>query len=232
MNTPYSYPELQQRFCEGFIFLPFNNLEQYGSFIYKRYGQAAGLEAIIEHLDVEYNLCGLHAQMLQLMMQQRNIPAAATLLLLLEEAGRLFGDRCDGRYALFFGQLLEATATYADILFVFQRDVQQNIEKQLAGMEKPAYTIATDVNANSVRHIQVVITELINSTDIIHDFLYDLIPDGYNCNPPVLTGITAGMLKTLVGRLKQYRLLMEKTVYILKQWEREIIQIYRKQVMN
>ncbi|HEU4556159.1 MAG TPA: hypothetical protein VFS25_25150 [Chitinophaga sp.] len=227
MGIYYSYPELQRKFCEGFGFLPFSNLEQSGSSIYKRYSPAPDLKKTIDCVDQDYALESLHPQMLLLMLQQRNIPLAEALLQHLEQANRLFGSQCSGKHLLFYGHILEVIRTYRDILYVFQRDVLRNIELQL---ECPGGRPA-DINANSVHHIQVIVTELINSTVIIHEFLNNSI-SGNSGEKPALTGITEDILDTLTRKLKQFTLLMEKMVYILKQWEQQILQMYRKQTMN
>jgi len=232
MKTSFSYPEMQQKFCEGFGFFPFSDLEQHGRFIYKRYADAQDLEDLLDYYDFEYDLNGLNGQMLLLMLRQKNIPSAAALLLHLEEISNRLGERCHEGNAEIYEQLLDATQTYNGILFLYQRDVQQNIEKQLSDPELLPEEGPAGVNAASIKHIQVVITEFMSSTDIMNDFL-----DGLITNNPVagifeLPKTEVAVIMDLSRKLLQFKNLMEKTQYILKQWETQIIQLHQQQTMN
>jgi len=229
MRTSLSYPELQQKFCEGFSFFPFSDLEQHGRFIYKCYAGEQNLKGILDNYDFEYNLNG---QMLLLMLQQKNIPSAAALLLHLEEVSSLLRERRYGGKAEIYEQLLDATQTFGGILLLYQRDVQQNIEKQLSDPELLPDKGAVSVNARSIKHIQVVITEFMSSTDIMNDFLDGLINNNPIAGTFELPKTEVVIIMDLSRKLLQFKSLMGKTRYILKQWETQIIQLHQQQTMN
>lgn len=231
MNHTFSYPELQQKFCEGFEFFPFRNLEQYGRFVYKCYANGEDLQGLLDRYDYEYSLYGLNAQVLLLMMQQRNIPAAAALLTRLREVSVFFSKQCHGMHLLFYAELIEALETYIGILFIYQRDVQQNIEKQLCD-PGPFEQETAVVSIDTIKHIQVVITEFADSTDIMNDFLNERItPDIGNAGFE-LPKTEAAVIADLSRKLLQFKDLMGKTGYIMKQWETQLAQLQLQEAMN
>ncbi|SEL39795.1 hypothetical protein SAMN04488505_102183 [Chitinophaga rupis] len=231
MNHTFSYPELQQKFCEGFEFFPFRNLEQYGKFIYKRYANVQDLQGVLDCYDFENNLYGLSARVLLLMMQQKNIPAAAALLTQLKEVSAFFTRQCHGMHLLFYAEMIDALETYNGILFIYQRDVQQNIEKQLCDPGRFEQETAV-VSIGTIKHIQVVITEFADSTDIMNDFLNERIaPDIGNAGFE-LPKTEAAIITDLSRKLLEFKDLMRKTGYIMKQWETRLAQLQLQEVMN
>lgn len=231
MNYSFSYPELQQKFCEGFEFFPFRNLEQYGRFIYKRYANVQDLQELLDRYDFEYSLHGLNAQVLLMMMQQKNIPTAAALLTQLREVSVFFSKQCHGKHLLFYAELVEALETYNGILFIYQRDVQQNIEKQLCN-PGPFEQEAGGVSVGTIKHIQIVITEFADSTDIMNDFLKERIVPDMGKADFELPGTEVAIIRNLSRYLLQFKDLMEKTRYIMKQWEIQLVQLQLQEIMN
>ena len=231
MNHSFSYPELQQKFCEGFEFFPFGDLEQYGRFIYKRYANEQDLQGLLDHYDLEYSLYGLNAQVLLMMMQQKNIPTAAALLAQLREVSLLFSKQCHGRHLLFYAELIDALETYSGILSIYQRDVQQNIEKQLSD-PGPFEQETAVVSIGTIKHIQVVISEFADSTGIMNDFLSERIAPGIGKVDFELPRTEAAIIRNLSQNLLQFRDLMEKTRYIMKQWETQLLQLHLQPAMN
>lgn len=231
MNHTFSYPELQQKFCEGFEFFPFGDLEQYGRFIYKRYANEQNLQELLDQYDFEYSLYGLNAQVLLVMMQQKNIPAAAALLTQLREVSIFFSRQCHGMHLLFYAELVDALETYSGILSIYQRDVQQNIEKQLSDPGSLEQETGA-VSVGTIKHIQVVITEFAASTDIMNDFLNERIARDMGKADFELPRTEAAIIRSLSRNLLQFRELMEKTKYIMQQWESQLLQLQLQQVMN
>jgi len=231
MNYSFSYPELQQKFCEGFEFFPFGDLEQYGRFIYKRYANEQDLRGILDQYDFENSLYGLNAQVLLLLMQQKSIPAAAVLLTQLKEVSVFFSRQCHGMHLLFYAELVEALETYSGILFIYQRDVQQNIEKQLSD-PVPFEQEAAVVSVDTIKHIQVVIKEFADSTDIMNDFLKERIGPDIGKADFELSKTEADIITNLSRELLRFKELMEKTKYIMKQWETQLVQLQLQEVMN
>lgn len=224
MYPSFTYPELQEKFCEGFAFFPFQALEQYGSHIYKRYAAGDNTTGLLDRYNRLYNACYLHAELLLLKLQQRDIPLATELLARLQLASHHLEERCKRlkRRPVIIRQLIGAVDGYHRVLSVYQHQVQQQMLAQLLALSGPDTTGSyEEVSAESLRQISTVVQEFLHSSEILYGFLYGCIRQLPGFKRLRLTVGEQEELQAVMKTLGEFRKLQQKTVYVLEQWSQE-----------
>ncbi|GAA0550294.1 hypothetical protein [Chitinophaga japonensis] len=235
MSPSYSYSELQKKFCEGFVFYPFKELEQYGSFIYKNYAPSDGTPRILDLHSRSFDPGSLHAQVLLLKLQQRDIPIAAELLYKLQSTGYGLEKRFNAlkRCPVVNMQLLDTMETYHRILAVYQHHVQQHIAAELAAMpgtrDNKSYE---DVSTDNIRQIQAIAEEFLRSTDIICSFLEGCLDKLPGFRKLQLLKNEEEALQDLLKTIGVFRELQLKTIQVLDEWKQQAIHVKDQQTLN
>jgi rRNA-processing protein FCF1 len=235
MLPSFTYTELQKKFCEGFFFHPFKELEQYGYFIYKCYAAVDDTKAVLDVHSHDYNFNSTHPQVLLCKLQQRDVPVSAALLEELQSARRKLEERFSYRmkYAAVQAQLLETLETYERILYSYQQDVLRNIIVQLsspAGEQEPG--CYDDVGPENIRHLQIIVKEFLNSTDIIRSFLKGCIKRVIGYEKILLTVDELEMLRQLLVMTGEMWEQQKKSMFILQNWKEQRVQFTNQQMRN
>lgn len=235
MYPSFSYAELQKRFCEGFAFFPFNALEQYDDFIYKRYTCSDNAHRLLELQREEYNFGREYAKFLLQKLQQQAIPIAAQLLHQLEKVSlELMPDGSTiKKQPAMYHELADTISTYQRILSVYQHNVQENIASQLSLIpDFPDAGAYIEIGADNIRQIQIVVMEFMQSTDIICKFLTSCINRKCGFDQLLFRKETWAQLKALVTSTCEFRDLQQETILLLEPWEKRIIHLNNLQIMN
>jgi len=223
MYPSFTYAELQEKFCEGFAFFPFEALEQHGRFIYKQYTAGHNTRGLLDSYN-SYNDSSLHAQVLLLKLQQRDIPVAAELM------GRIRADhyRLEERVSnmkrrpLIYKQLLETMDTYHRILTVYQHQVQEQIVAQLLAISDINGPLSFEaVSVENLANIGSVVQEFLHSTEIIYGFLYGCIRQMPGFKKLVLSAGEREEMEALLKTIRTFRSLQKKTIQLLEQWKHQ-----------
>lgn len=235
MYPSFSYTELQKRFCEGFAFFPFNALEQYDDFIYKRYTCSDNAHRLLEVQREEYNFGRQYAKFLLQKLQQQDIPIAAQLLLQLEEVCLKLMESSEGnsKRPAIYHELADTISTYQRILSVYQHNVQEHIATQLSSMpDFPDAGTYVEIGADNIRQIEIVIMEFMQSTDIICTFLSSCINRRCGFDKLLFRKETWEQLKMLVSSTYELKEQQQETIVLLELWEKRIVRLNKLQIMN
>jgi hypothetical protein len=235
MYPSFTYPELQERFCEGFAFFPFQALEQHGSYIFKRYAAGDNTAGLLDRYNRLYNAGYLHAELLLMKLQQRDIPIAAELLRRLQSGRSHLEERCRGlkRRPIIVKQLMDSIDGYSRVLTVYQNQVQQQLLAQLTELSAPNSTTSYEgVNAENLGQISSIVQEFLHSSEIIYGFLYGCIRQLPGFKRLRLTVSEQEDLQTIMKTINEFRNLQQKTIYMLEQWAQEGAQHREQRIMN
>lgn len=234
MYPSFTYAELQQKFCEGFAFFPFEALEQHGRFIYKRYAAGDNTPKLLDSYYVNSD-GGLHARILLVKLQQQDVPLAGELLSTVQLEHCRLEERFRGmkRRPVIYKQLLETMDTYYRILNVYQHQVQEQMVSQLLALSDKHGPLSFDgVSAENLANIASVVQEFLHSTEIIYGFLYGCIRQMPGFKKLVLTAEETNELEALLKRISAFRGLQKKTGQVLEQWKREGVRHQEQRTMN
>jgi len=235
MIPAFTYPELQQRFCEGFAFYPFKALEQHGGFIYKSYQSTNDMPRLLEQYGREYDFNILQAQKLLRKLQQHDIPVTGELLYRLQITSRQLEDRFKllKRQPSINRQLLETMDTYHRLLAVYQHDVQQRIAAQLATVPEAGDEDAADiVSAEHIKKLQAVVQEFTQSTEVMALFLKGCINGKRKFNKMALTVDELENMHALIRLIAQVRNLQDRNFCMLEEWKQQVVLFQRRHTMN
>lgn len=234
MYRSFTYAEMQEKFCEGFAFFPFEALEQHGPFIYKRYAAGDNTPRLLDSYKGNSD-GGLHARILLVKLQQQDIPLAAELLTRIQsERYRLDeGFRRMKRRPAIYKQLLETMDTYHRILSVYQQQVQQQIVAQLLALSDKHGPLSFEgISTENLANIGSVVQEFLNSTEILYGFLYGCIRQLPGFKKLVLNAEETEELEILLKMVRAFRALQRKTWQVLAEWQQEGVRHRKQRTMN
>lgn len=239
MFPSFTYPELQKKFCEGFIFYPFEALEQHGGYIYKRYAQKDNTQQVLDRYREEYDFNNLHAQQLIEKLQQKDIPVGGELLYHLQRTG----CRLEGRFYSIkkrppvYRQLLDVLENYHKALAVFQHKIQQPLVIQLGSMAGLLQTEGSEggfrgVTEDNLVELQATVHEFLTSSDTIIGFLTGCIEKEGIYRKLALSTAEEVTLKDTVGLITSFKRQQRETYYMLRNWQRQLSHFREQCTMN
>jgi hypothetical protein len=234
MYPSFNYAELQEKFCEGFAFFPFEALEQHGRFIYKRYAAGDNTPKLLDSYDSHCD-GSLHARILLVKLQQQDVPLAAKLLNRMELDHYRLDQRFRGRKRrpAIHKQLLETMDTYRRILTVYQDQVQQQVVAQLLALSDKNGPLSFEgVSVENLASVASVIQEFLHSTEIIYGFLYGCIRQLPGFKKLVLNAREMEELEELLKTIRTFRDLQKKTMQLFEQWKQQGSRHKEQRTMN
>lgn len=234
MYRSFTYAELQEKFCEGFTFFPFEALEQHGRFIYKRYAAGDNTRKLLDTYSGNRD-GSLHARILLVKLQQQDIPVASELLNRIQSELYCLEQRFAGRKRrpAIYQQLLETMDTYHRILSVYQDQVQQRIVAQLLALSDKNGPLSFEgISAENLANVGSVVQEFLHSTEIIYGFLYGCIRQMPGFKKLVLTDKETAEMEALLKMVRAFRALQKKTSHVLEDWRNEGARHKDQRTMN
>ncbi len=236
MLPSFNPVELQERFCEGFSFHPFQSLEQYGHFIYKCYAAAGDIKPVLDLHSQEYDFNSNHPSLLIKKLHQRDLPCSGKLLDQLRSSASMSKQRprCRKQQEAIHTQLVEVMDTYMKMLEIYRQNVLQFVATQ---MLPPATADDDDgyfeeIGPETLQQLQKIIREFLHRSDVIWAFLTGCVQKAPGFEKLMLTEEEKGSLKELADIIALLAEQQAKTIQILENWRKHRMHFNNRQLQN
>lgn len=222
MYPLFTYPELQNKFCEGFEFIPFAALVQHSGFIYKCYKDAGNIPGILDRYSCLCNFNSINARVLSQKLKQKDIFVAVELLHKLDVTGNCLEKRFYSmrRRPAIYEQLLKAMHTFHGILTVYRQQVLLHIAGQLSATTEAGCNIMyEEVTEDNLREIGRMVQEFLRSADIMDVFLESCLRKLPGFRKLILLPEERESLQNILNTIAVFIDLQQKTIHVLDQWK-------------
>lgn len=236
MLLPLTYPELQEKFSEGFDFQPIRGLKQHNTMIYKCYGYPANIIPVLDFYNHEQDFNGLYTSMILLKLRQGDIPIAEQLMGQLHTATGALEQHFSTLKKLsdINRQLLNILTVYQSILLAYKRDVQDYIAMRISSPPTSEDETLSFKNMSTadIRQVQVIILKFCNSTNMLFIFLKNCIEKKPGFENLFLMKEELLLVSELLETSALFRDQQQKTISIIRNWRKHRLTFTKQQMRN
>lgn len=206
--------ELQKKFCEGFTFFPFQSLEQHDTLIYKCYTGKDNLKKLLEWHSREHD-CSHYIVKITKKLKNTDIPAAAELLKVLQEAGNWRTAQTDAARHM-YGCIVKLY----NLLASYNKKALQPFAARLADQYQ-------GIDMESNMKMQDMVRQFARNADTLNKALKEQVGKKKSFSPGMLSDDGREYLSKVTATMEAFRALQERNVQLLEGWKnRQKIQEY------